>query len=156
MMSRLMWTKSLSRMCSMLASVPVSRLSTQMTRWPRRRSSSHRCEPRKPAPPVTRLVGMARSLAQPAQGGCPHDVGLAPPQGDLLGVEVLEQGLGELARGAELVPQAGQGHRPVAARGQREDPALSLGQRVAVVVERLGDPDGDPSAAQGGEVAGVE
>src|SRR5947208_11273624 len=45
-------------MCSMFASEPVSRLSAQMTRWPRRRSSSHRCEPRKPAPPVTRQVGM--------------------------------------------------------------------------------------------------
>src|SRR5947209_4941288 len=46
-------------MCSMLASVPVSRLSTQITRWPRRSSSSHRWEPRKPAPPVTREEGMA-------------------------------------------------------------------------------------------------
>ena len=27
-----------------------------MTRWPRRSSSSHRCDPRKPAPPVTRQV----------------------------------------------------------------------------------------------------
>src|SRR3954451_590588 len=47
-----------SRMWAMFASEPVSRLSAQMTRWPRRRSSSHRCEPRKPAPPVTRQVGM--------------------------------------------------------------------------------------------------
>src|SRR6478672_8199734 len=54
------WTKrnSGARMCSTLASDPVSRLSTQMTRWPRRRSSSHRWEPRNPAPPVTRQVGM--------------------------------------------------------------------------------------------------
>ena len=45
-------------MWAMFASEPVSRLSAQMTRWPRRRSSSHRCEPRKPAPPVTRQVGI--------------------------------------------------------------------------------------------------
>ena len=49
-----------SRMCSMLASEPVSRLSTQMTRCPRRSSSSHRCDPRNPAPPVTRQVAMRR------------------------------------------------------------------------------------------------
>ena len=51
-----------SRMCSMFSSVPVSRLSTQMTRWPSARSRSQRCEPRKPAPPVTREVGTAVSL----------------------------------------------------------------------------------------------
>ena len=32
MMSTLRWRKSCERMCSMLASEPVSRLSTQMTR----------------------------------------------------------------------------------------------------------------------------
>src|SRR4051794_36169222 len=53
-------TKSGDRMCSMFRSDPVSRLSTQMTRWPRRRSSSHRCEPKNPAPPVTRQVDMSR------------------------------------------------------------------------------------------------
>src|SRR6185312_6684279 len=58
MMSICSKRKSGSRMWAMFASEPVSRLSAQMTRWPRRRSSSHRCEPRKPAPPVTRQVGM--------------------------------------------------------------------------------------------------
>src|SRR5215207_301968 len=58
MMSTLRWTNSGTRMCSMFASEPVSRLSTQMTRWPRRSSSSQRCDPRKPAPPVTRQVDM--------------------------------------------------------------------------------------------------
>ena len=51
-------------MCSMFASEPVSRLSTQITRLPRASSSSHRCEPRKPAPPVTRQVAIA---AQPTR-----------------------------------------------------------------------------------------
>src|SRR4051794_18668660 len=56
-------------MCSMLASEPVSKLSTQMTRWPRRSSSSHRCEPRKPAPPVTRHVPMRLGSLGRAQAG---------------------------------------------------------------------------------------
>src|SRR5579859_2473718 len=63
MMSTLRWTKSSVRMWAMFASEPVSRLSTQITRWPRASSSSHRCEPRKPAPPVTRQVGMSGNLA---------------------------------------------------------------------------------------------
>ncbi len=43
----------------MFASEPVSRLSTQITRFPRASSSSHRCEPRNPAPPVTKQVDIA-------------------------------------------------------------------------------------------------
>src|SRR3954449_11236865 len=58
MMSTLRWANSGTRMCSMFASEPVSKLSAQMTRCPRRRSSSHRCDPRNPAPPVTRQVAM--------------------------------------------------------------------------------------------------
>src|SRR5271168_1628927 len=48
--------RSGSRMCSMLASDPVSKLSAQITRLPRASSSSQRWEPKKPAPPVTRQV----------------------------------------------------------------------------------------------------
>src|SRR4051812_50115571 len=44
-------------MCSMLRSDPVTRLSTQVTRWPRARRASQRCDPRNPAPPVTTEVG---------------------------------------------------------------------------------------------------
>src|SRR5919197_605138 len=58
MMSTCTKRNSGKRMCSTFANEPVSKLSTQMTRWPQRRSSSHRWEPRKPAPPVTRQVGM--------------------------------------------------------------------------------------------------
>src|ERR671914_23171 len=55
-----------SLMCRTLSSDPVSRLSTQMTRWPRATRKSHRWEPRKPAPPVTREVGMgAETIAAP-------------------------------------------------------------------------------------------
>src|ERR1700721_3050489 len=56
MMSMFRCVNSGGRMCSTLASDPVSRLSTQITRCPRASSSSHRCEPRKPAPPVTKQV----------------------------------------------------------------------------------------------------
>src|SRR5919112_1741013 len=61
-MSRCRCVNSGTRMCSMLRSEPVSKLSTQITRWPRRSSSSQRWDPRKPAPPVTSDVGMAASL----------------------------------------------------------------------------------------------
>ena len=37
----------------MLRLLPVNRLSTHSTSWPRASSRSIRCEPRKPAPPVT-------------------------------------------------------------------------------------------------------
>src|ERR1700734_156116 len=53
-------------MWAMFASDPVSRLSTQITRLPRASSSSHRCEPRKPAPPVTRQVDIPASLVIPS------------------------------------------------------------------------------------------
>ena len=45
----------------MLASEPVSRLSTQIARCPLASSAWQRCEPRKPAPPVTTEVGIAVS-----------------------------------------------------------------------------------------------
>ena len=46
----------------MFASDPVSRLSTQMTRWPFPSSASQRWEPRNPAPPVTTDVGIERPI----------------------------------------------------------------------------------------------
>ena len=38
---------------AMLASFPVTRLSMQTTSSPRSSKARHRCEPRKPAPPLT-------------------------------------------------------------------------------------------------------
>src|SRR5215218_10056167 len=61
MMSACMCANSGTRMWAMLARDPVSKLSTQITRWLRRNSSSHRCDPRNPAPPVTRQVAMLRA-----------------------------------------------------------------------------------------------
>src|SRR5947199_8251704 len=127
-------------MCSMLASVPVSRLSTQMTRWPRRRSSSHRCDPRNPAPPVTRLVGMTRVRLSSA-GGSAQDVLVAPADGQFFGVEVLQEGLGELARGAQLVAKLGQGDGSAAALGQINDALADVGQDVHVEMLLARDPD---------------
>src|SRR6266446_1765474 len=43
--------------CEMLSTVPVTKLSMPMTLWPRARRRSVRCEPRKPAAPVTTEVG---------------------------------------------------------------------------------------------------
>ena len=93
-MSALMWTNSGTRMCSMLTSDPVSRLSTQITRWPRRSSSSHRCDPRKPAPPVTRQVaigvlayglrlrhGLRAAARSGARGGPRRPPGCPPRRG---------------------------------------------------------------------------
>src|SRR5689334_6657280 len=51
-------------MCSMFASEPLTRLSTQITRCPRSSRYSQRCEPRKPAPPVTSVVGTGPMLAE--------------------------------------------------------------------------------------------
>ena len=63
----------------MFLSDPVSRLSTQMTRFPRRSSSSHRCEPRNPAPPVTRQVGIASSVEGRATRRSPGNTRPAKP-----------------------------------------------------------------------------
>src|SRR5947209_3237391 len=115
MMSRFRWTNSGVRMCSMFLSVPVSRLSTQITRWPRCSSSSQRCEPRKPAPPVTRLVGMALNL--PLAAAATQCVQFATADRQLLGVKVLEQRLGEFPRGRELVAQLGEADRAGVAVG---------------------------------------
>src|SRR5260221_1455673 len=61
--------KSSPRRCSTFCSDPVSRLSTQMTRYPSRASESQRCDPRKPAPPVTTAVGISPMLPRPP-GDC--------------------------------------------------------------------------------------
>src|SRR5688572_7823214 len=57
-----------TRMWAMLARDPVSKLSTQITRWPRLSSSSQRCDPRNPAPPVTRQVAMSAGGYRPLSG----------------------------------------------------------------------------------------
>jgi hypothetical protein len=75
---------------------------------------------------------------------------------DLLGVEVLEQGLRELARGAELVSELGQRHRAAVAIGQGEDAALHIGECLRVVVQRLGDSHYAASVPEDGKVVRVE
>src|SRR5262245_30854906 len=71
------WTnenRGSARRWAMLAVDPVSRLSMQMTSWPWPSRNSERCEPMKPAPPVTRMrTGSARD-----HGAAPDGVVLEP------------------------------------------------------------------------------
>jgi len=55
--------------------LPVTRLSTTRTRWPRRTSSSVRWDPMKPAPPVTRYD----AIKNVAVSRKPNSVRLRPP-----------------------------------------------------------------------------
>src|SRR5688500_11920431 len=73
----------------MLARDPVSKLSTQITRWPRLSSSSHRCDPRNPAPPVTRQVAMSAAGYRQLTGPRGLERLLADPEVD----EVVALGL---------------------------------------------------------------
>src|SRR5678815_1589338 len=57
----------------MLCMSPVSRLSMPRTEWPRSRSVSQRCDPMKPAAPVTTVLGMY-ALEEAANDGEPHDL----------------------------------------------------------------------------------
>src|SRR3954469_24833825 len=58
---------------AMFSLLPVNRLSTHSTSWPACSSSSQRCEPRNPAPPVTRtfFMGAAMQEPRPAARLCP-------------------------------------------------------------------------------------
>src|ERR1035438_8975332 len=44
--------------CEMLSTEPVTKLSRPMTLWPRDKTRSVRCEPRKPAAPVMTEMGL--------------------------------------------------------------------------------------------------
>src|SRR5215510_5417641 len=57
----------------MLCMSPVSRLSIPTTEWPRCSSVSQRCDPMKPAAPVTTVLGMG-TLEEAADDGEPHDL----------------------------------------------------------------------------------
>src|SRR4051794_24226678 len=62
--------------------LPVIRLSTTRTRWPRLTSASARCEPMKPAPPVTRYEGIEGKVAASRK---PNSVPRLGPDGRRLG-----------------------------------------------------------------------
>src|SRR4029453_1595948 len=66
-------SKSRSRRWAMLCMSPVSRLSMPTTEWPRSRSVSQRCDPMKPAAPVTTVLGMG-TLEEATDDGEPHDL----------------------------------------------------------------------------------
>ncbi len=93
----------------MFSSEPVSRLSTQRTRWPSRTRRSQRCDPRKPAPPVTTEVGIPRD-------GTP--------------------GLGTRLRSLRtfFIPRPPSEHRELAAMGRRDLLALPFALAALAVV----------------------
>src|SRR5919197_4828387 len=113
MTSRCSCRNSGRRMCWMLARDPVSKLSTQITRWPRASSSSQRCDPRNPAPPVTRQVAIARGGYTALPGArrlerlladvqLDHVVALVLPDREALGGEPLADDRALLATGPRL------------------------------------------------------
>ncbi len=50
------WNWGWPSRCAMFSIRPVDRLSIDSTRWPAASSTSEKCEPMKPAPPVIRYV----------------------------------------------------------------------------------------------------
>jgi hypothetical protein len=85
-----------------------------------------------------------------------QEVLFAAADRESLGVEVLEQGLGELAGGSELVAQPGQSDGAGVLTRQFDDPSADVGQDLGVVVEVLGHADRPAVGAEGGQVVGVE
>src|SRR5688572_12375401 len=79
--------KSRSRRCATLAMSPVSRLSIPTTEWPRASRVSHRCEPMKPAAPVTTVRGMCWSPGGSERGDAPLEQDPHQRQPDDLEVE---------------------------------------------------------------------
>jgi hypothetical protein len=69
----------------------------------------------------------------------------------LRGVEELQQRLGEVARGPEVVAQFGEGHR-AAARDERHDPPADDFQRLRMCVAVAPDADREPGADKGLQV----
>src|SRR3990172_3480060 len=122
------WKSQLPARCAMLSVLPVRRLSMATTARPSESRRSHRCEPRKPAPPVTRtrsfiaspprereIVHYARAI--PAGIGESDGDAAATPGGRLV------SGSGEAAR-------VGEGDEP--ADGQvraSQGPARGLEER---------------------------
>src|ERR1700731_550368 len=113
-------------MCAMLSVEPVRRLSMQTTSQPRARRNSHRWEPMKPAPPVTRTrIGPSSSAGQDGlapdgvvlEAEPPHALGLI----EVAGVEdqraAQESPQTVQVQVLELVPLGEQGD-PVRARGR--------------------------------------
>src|SRR4051812_20236871 len=109
---------------AMFSLLPVNRLSTHSTSWPAWSSSSHRCEPRNPAPPVTRIFFMAAIMQEPrpAVRFCP----LPDAQAEL------------------------QGEGSAVARMRRED---QVGANAAIFGAQRGENDRKPVAVVGIRVA---
>src|SRR5713226_5771132 len=117
-------TKRGSWMWAMFSGEPVRRLSTQTTSQPCARRKSQRWEPRKPAPPVTRIFTRALSGRQDGlpsdrvvlEAEAPHAVGL-PEVAPVEDHGVLEQAPQALeVEVLEFVPLRDQHHRVRAVR----------------------------------------
>jgi hypothetical protein len=78
------------------------------------------------------------------------------PDRQLLGVEVLEQRLGELAGGSELVAQRSQRDRATVALRQGDQACAGLLEWVRMEVQALRDADRTARFAEGGEVVCVQ
>jgi hypothetical protein len=88
-------------------------------------------------------------------GRCPPQVvRFAAADRDALAVEVLEQRLGVLSRGAELVAQLAERDR-AGGRSELYYAGTDVREHVRVVVKCLGYAHGSPGVAQGGEVGWV-
>src|SRR5689334_4496273 len=132
MMSVLANTNCGPRRCSILRSEPVSRLSIQMTRSPRRTNSSHRCDPRNPAPPVTRQVAIGSPGYLDGRRGC----GSARPRG----AQVLLGDVDEHPRALAVAGGLAEPLQPLAGHRAR----LAARPRAAALLLRL-----DPLALLG-------
>src|SRR5690242_21728413 len=91
----------------MFRRAPVKKLSTQMTSQPSASSRSHRCEPRKPAPPVTSTRLRSASLIRvraPSPNSGDFGEGVVPVGDEALDIEARERGAPRLAAevGGEL------------------------------------------------------
>jgi len=69
---------------------------------------------------------------------------------------LVEQGLRELARAAEVISELGERDRASAQLGASDHMLAELVENVAVIVQRLRDADGATGVSQGGQILGIE
>src|SRR5437867_10974868 len=146
-----------AKRCATLSGVPLRKLSRQMTSSPSARKRSQRCEPMKPAPPVTRMraiadwLGGAYDRAPDGEVGeavLAHDLGLvevAAVEDDRAAEEPLHA---REVRPAELVPLGHDEERVGAGEGLVVDAMVgdALAEDLARLVQRLGVVAGDGGA----------
>jgi hypothetical protein len=80
---------------------------------------------------------------------------VAPAKRHPLGVEMLQQRLGELTRGPERVAELGERDRSAVLAGQRDHAPFDLVEDLGVIVKRPGDASCAACGAQRGQLVGV-